>query len=146
MRQPPSPRFATIIVRHFTSALLTRDRRIFCSADETARSRASLLNRSGITSSRRRVVMDIRLSAITRVAIRIFTLIFSAAIAHVPLHAAPGPVALGGVPGANEGFYRITSDGELLRIWHGPNTWQCHPLFTWGGALAQDSLISGQWG
>jgi len=78
--------------------------------------------------------------------IRLLTFLAGVATAAVPLHASPGPIALGGVPGANQGFYRVTSDGDLLRIWRDATAWQCHPVFTFGPTPAQDSLVSGQFG
>jgi lysophospholipase L1-like esterase len=86
--------------------------------------------------------MGIKQAVVTRV----FVLIVSTTAAALPLCAAPGPIALGGVPGANKGFYRITSDGDLLRIWRDSSAWQCHPVFTFGAAPAPDSLVSGQSG
>src|SRR4051812_28354454 len=60
------------------------------------------------------------------------------------LTAATGPLALGGAPGQSSGLYRVTPEGDLVRIWRDGAAWQCRSIFTWGGPLGQDSLVSGQ--
>jgi lysophospholipase L1-like esterase len=61
----------------------------------------------------------------------------------VSLWGSQGTLALAGDPGKSMGLYRVTSEGELVRIWRDATKWQCRSIFTWGGAPVPDSLIAG---